>query len=41
MILTWFTQRSGGSLYAPAWYVMLAAAVALVAIPALNSPRDT
>jgi MFS transporter, MHS family, proline/betaine transporter len=40
MILTWFTQRSGGSLYAPAWYVMLAAAVALIAIPALNSPRD-
>jgi MHS family proline/betaine transporter-like MFS transporter len=41
MILTWFTQRSGGSLYAPAWYVMMAAAVALAAIPALTSPRDT
>jgi MHS family proline/betaine transporter-like MFS transporter len=40
MILTWFTQRSGGSLFAPAWYVMLAAAVALVAIPALRLPRD-
>lgn len=35
-ILTWFTQRSGGSLYAPAWYVMLAAAVALIAIPFLK-----
>ena len=41
MILTWVTQRSGGSLYAPAWYVMLAAAVALIAIPALSSPRDS
>jgi MHS family proline/betaine transporter-like MFS transporter len=41
MILTWFTQRSGGSLFAPAWYVMLAAAVALLAIPALRLPRDT
>jgi len=41
MILTWFTQRSGGSLFAPAWYVMLAAAVALLAIPSLRLPRDT
>ncbi len=41
MILTWVTQRSGGSLYAPAWYVMLAAAVALIAIPALSLPRDS
>jgi MFS transporter, MHS family, proline/betaine transporter len=41
MILTWFTQTSGGSLYAPAWYVTLAAAVALMAIPALRVPRDT
>ncbi len=40
MILTWFTQRSGGSLYAPAWYVMLAAALALMAIPALRVARD-
>jgi MHS family proline/betaine transporter-like MFS transporter len=40
MILTWVTQRSGGSLYAPAWYVMLAAAVALIAIPALSLPRE-
>jgi MFS transporter, MHS family, proline/betaine transporter len=40
MILTWFTQRSGGSLYAPAWYVMLAALVALLAIPALRVPRE-
>ncbi len=39
MILTWVTQRSGGSLYAPAWYVMLAAAVALIAIPALRLPH--
>ena len=37
MLLTWSTQRVGGSLYAPAWYVMLAAAVALIAIPALRS----
>ncbi len=35
MILTWFTQRSG-SIYSPAWYVMLAAAVALLAIPFLG-----
>ncbi len=35
-ILTWFTQRSGGSVFAPAWYVMLAAAVALSAIPFLG-----
>ena len=40
MILTWVTQRSGGSVYSPAWYVMLAAAVALVAIPALRAPRE-
>lgn len=39
MILTWFTQRSAGSVFAPAWYVMLAAAVALLAIPALRLPR--
>jgi MHS family proline/betaine transporter-like MFS transporter len=37
MLLTWSTQHAGGSLYAPAWYVMLAAAVALIAIPALRS----
>jgi MHS family proline/betaine transporter-like MFS transporter len=36
MILTWLKQRSGGSVYAPAWYVMLAAAVALIAIPFLG-----
>jgi MFS transporter, MHS family, proline/betaine transporter len=40
MLLTWSTQRAGGSLYAPAWYVMLAAAVALIAIPALRSSAD-
>ncbi len=36
LILTWLTQRSGGSIYSPAWYVMLAAAVALLAIPHLG-----
>ncbi len=36
MILTWLTQRSGGSLYSPAWYVMLAAAIAVIAIPHLG-----
>ena len=36
-ILTWLTQRTGGALYAPAWYVMLAAVVALLAIPRLKS----
>lgn len=36
MILTWLTQRTGGSIYSPAWYVMLAAAVALLAIPFLG-----
>ncbi len=36
MILTWLTQRSGGSIFSPAWYVMLAAAVALIAIPFLG-----
>src|SRR5450631_1816062 len=35
-ILTSLTQRSGGSIYPPAWYVMLAAGVALVAIPFLG-----
>ncbi len=37
MILTWLTQRSGGSIYSPAWYVMMAACVALMAIPFLGS----
>jgi MHS family proline/betaine transporter-like MFS transporter len=36
MILTWARQGSGGSIYVPAWYVMAAAAVALVAIPLLK-----
>jgi MFS transporter, MHS family, proline/betaine transporter len=40
MILTWLTQRSGGSIYSPAWYVMLAGGVALIAIPFLWS-RDS
>jgi MHS family proline/betaine transporter-like MFS transporter len=31
-ILTWFTQVSGGSVFAPAWYVMAAAALALFSI---------
>jgi hypothetical protein len=41
MILTWVTQRSNGSIYAPAWYVMLAAAVALIAIPRLRVEPTT
>jgi MFS transporter, MHS family, proline/betaine transporter len=36
MILTWAKQGSGGSILVPAWYVMAAAAVALVAIPLLG-----
>jgi MFS transporter, MHS family, proline/betaine transporter len=36
MILTWLTQRSGGSIYSPAWYVMWAAGIALLAIPFLR-----
>ena len=32
-ILTWSTQRLGLSVFAPAWYVMLAAVVALIALP--------
>ncbi len=39
MILTWLTHRSGGSIYAPAWYVMSAAVIAMLAIPFLGSPR--
>lgn len=43
-ILTWFTQRSGGSVFAPAWYVMSAAILALIAIPFLgrrnHAPTD-
>jgi len=35
-ILTWLTQRPGGSAFAPAWYVMSAAVVALVAIQFLG-----
>ncbi|HXA35011.1 MAG TPA: MFS transporter [Steroidobacteraceae bacterium] len=37
-LLTWLTQRPGGSIYWPAWYVMLAAVVALIAIPFLGQP---
>jgi MFS transporter, MHS family, proline/betaine transporter len=36
MILTWAKQQSGGSVYAPAWYVMCAAGLALLAIPLLG-----
>jgi MFS transporter, MHS family, proline/betaine transporter len=39
-ILTWLTQRSGGSIYSPAWYVMSAACVALVAIPFLGRSQS-
>jgi MHS family proline/betaine transporter-like MFS transporter len=37
-ILTWFTHRPGGSSFAPAWYVMLAAVAASAAIPFLSGP---
>jgi MFS transporter, MHS family, proline/betaine transporter len=36
MILTWAKQQSEGSIYAPAWYVMCAAGLALLAIPFLG-----
>jgi hypothetical protein len=36
MILTWAKQQSAGSIYAPAWYVMGAAGLALLAIPLLG-----
>jgi hypothetical protein len=39
-ILTWFSKRPGSSMLAPAWYVMLAAAVALGAIPLLGTPAS-
>jgi MHS family proline/betaine transporter-like MFS transporter len=38
-ILTWFTHQPGGSVFAPAWYVMLAAVVASIAIPFLSDQR--
>jgi MHS family proline/betaine transporter-like MFS transporter len=38
-ILTWFTHRPGGSVFAPAWYVMLAAVIAMTAIPFLGDRR--
>jgi MHS family proline/betaine transporter-like MFS transporter len=41
MILTWLTHRSGGSIYSPAWYVMLAAAVAMSAIPFLGTGKTS
>jgi MHS family proline/betaine transporter-like MFS transporter len=42
-ILTWYTQRPGASVFAPAWYVMAAAVIALSAIPfvAGRSERGT
>jgi MHS family proline/betaine transporter-like MFS transporter len=39
-ILTWLTQRPGGALFAPAWYVMLAATLALIAIPFLEATES-
>jgi MFS family permease len=39
-ILTWLAQRHGSSIYSPFWYVMLAAGVALAAIPFLHGNRD-
>jgi MHS family proline/betaine transporter-like MFS transporter len=41
MILTWLTHRSGGSIYSPAWYVMVAAAIALLAIPFLGRGKTS
>ena len=38
-IITWFRERSGGSVLVPAWYVMLAALAALIAIPFLRPSR--
>ena len=38
--LTWLTQRPGGALFAPAWYVMIAAALALASIPFLKKDSD-
>ena len=35
-ILTWLTRRPGGALFAPAWYVMLTALIALIALPFLK-----
>jgi MHS family proline/betaine transporter-like MFS transporter len=37
MILTWAKQQSNGSVFVPAWYVMFAAALALIAIPKLRA----
>jgi MFS transporter, MHS family, proline/betaine transporter len=37
MILTWAKQQSDGSVFVPAWYVMFAAALALIAIPKLKA----
>ncbi len=39
--LTWLTQGTGNALFAPAWYVMLAAATALAAIPFLIRRRPS
>ena len=36
-VLTALTRRPGGALFAPAWYVMLAAAVTLAGLPFLRS----
>jgi MHS family proline/betaine transporter-like MFS transporter len=39
LVLTQITQRAGVWIYAPFWYVMIAAAVALAAIPFLGTER--
>jgi MHS family proline/betaine transporter-like MFS transporter len=39
MILTQVRQHSEGSIFVPAWYVMAAAVIALVAIPLLGKPN--
>jgi MFS transporter, MHS family, proline/betaine transporter len=38
-ILTWFTATAAGSVFAPAWYVALAAVPAIIAIIALGRAR--
>lgn len=39
-IVTWFRDRTDGSVLVPAWYVMLAALAALIAIPFLRPARS-
>lgn len=40
-ILTWITARGAGSVFAPAWYVSLAAVPALIAARAVGSAHST